>query len=46
MNGRGLIEVVGIEYPNEACRSHAVVSGDVWMNSLQELKTWPDLSKI
>lgn len=43
MNGRGLIEVVGIECPNEDCRSHQVVTGDVWLSSLQELDTgWPD----
>jgi len=43
MNGRGLIEVVGIECPNEDCRSHKVVTSDVWMASLQELNTgWPD----
>ena len=43
MNGRGLIEVVGIECPNESCASHAVVTGDVWLASLQILDTgWPD----
>ena len=44
--GNGLQEVVGIECPDENCKKHRVVDSQTWLNSLQELKTWPDMSKI
>lgn len=39
-------DIVGIECPDESCAAHRVIPARQWLDSLQELKSWPDVMKM